>query len=492
MKILPTLLASVGVIALASCGGGGGSTPTPAVGVTPPPPPPPPPPSGSDKSTAVGPISGFGSVIVNGVRYNTDSASFDIDGSPGSQSDLSVGQIVIVKSTTDASGQAVAENIIFEDIVEGPIDAIDIAANRLEILRQNVFIDGSTSFDDSISPRNINGLSVGDIVEVSGQFNANNDIVASRIEPKPAGGEFELHGTISNLNSAATTFNLNALTVGYASATLDDFGTNGPQNGDHVEVKGNNFNNAGDFLATKVEFKGGDMGVGDPDDSGEIHGFVTAFTSATNFEVAGIPVTTNSSTEYIFGTSADLALNVMVEAEGNFNSDGVLVADKIKFENERNIRITSTLDSVDSTANTLTIFGVTFSADTSTRFEDKSDAEVSPFNLGNLSAGDYLEVRGFERASDGLYAARVEREDADDEDEVQAFVEVVSTDSLEMLGITINTNSNTEYEDENDLPLTRAQFFARVVPGDLVKADGDKTGSSSLLAEELSFEVEDD
>jgi len=56
------------LLTLQACGGGSSSP-----SVTPPPtavvPPPPPPPVGK---TVVGPISGFGSVIVNGLRYETN------------------------------------------------------------------------------------------------------------------------------------------------------------------------------------------------------------------------------------------------------------------------------------------------------------------------------------------------------------------------------------------------------------------------------------
>ena len=45
---------------------------------------------------AQGPISTFGSVVVNGVRYDTSSATFTINGTPGTQDDLSVGQVITI------------------------------------------------------------------------------------------------------------------------------------------------------------------------------------------------------------------------------------------------------------------------------------------------------------------------------------------------------------------------------------------------------------
>lgn len=80
----------------------------------------------------------------------------------------------------------------------------------MTILGETAFIDASTSFDDRISPTNIEGLSVG-------------DIVASRIEPKPAGTEFEVHGKVAVLDTGGSSFNLSQLNVDCGTAILDDF-----------------------------------------------------------------------------------------------------------------------------------------------------------------------------------------------------------------------------------------------------------------------------
>ena len=43
-----------------------------------------------------GTITGFGSVIVNGVTYNTSTTTFTIDGAAGTEADLAVGDVVVV------------------------------------------------------------------------------------------------------------------------------------------------------------------------------------------------------------------------------------------------------------------------------------------------------------------------------------------------------------------------------------------------------------
>ena len=111
----------------------------------------------------------------------------------------------------------------------------------------------------------LEGVSVGQIVEVSGQIDANGNIVATRLEPKPAGTQFEVHGTVSNLDSANMRFNINNLVVDYSSATLDNFAGGQVSNGDFVEAKGTALGAANELLATQVELESLVPGAADGD-----------------------------------------------------------------------------------------------------------------------------------------------------------------------------------------------------------------------------------
>ena len=128
----------------------------------------------------------------------------------------------------------------------------------------------------------------------------------------------------------------------------------------------------------------------------EIEGLITRFASATDFAVAGKPVTTNSSTRFENGSAADLALNVKVEAEGQIDANGVLVATKVQFKRQGSARIEARVDSVDRAANKLVVLGIDVTVNANTRIEDKGDQRVANFNVGNITAGDFVEVRGAE------------------------------------------------------------------------------------------------
>lgn len=494
MKLMQFGLLAAASLAMAACGGGGSdTTAAPATGASSPQP-----------AIAVGPITNFGSIVVNGVRYNTDNATFTVSGQPGTQSDLSVGHIVQVKGTRDSeSGTGTADEVWFDETVEGPVIDIDIASGTLVVLGQTVIVTADTSFDDDFNPESLEGVAIGDIVEVSGQFDADGSIVASRIEREDdTDNEFEVYGFVASLDTSAMTFSINNLVVDYGTATLDDFPGGEPENGDFVEVKGTTFGPNGELIAIEVDresphpdFDDDDDGVNDDDFEVEIEGYITRFESISDFDVAGQPITTTNATRYEDGTADDLDLNVKVEVEGRIDANGVLIADEIEFENERerDIRIAARVDSVDVDSDTVVLLGIPVRVDVHTRMED-DDGDEARLSLADISIGDYLEIRGSESPDgDGVVrASRLEREDDGDEETIlQGFVEVVAEPTLQILGVTIETSTDTEFEDRDDTSTSAREFFDSVVVGDLVKAEGFESSDTTLVAEEVEFEDDD-
>ena len=487
MKQLSLLTAFSLILTLASCGGGGGSGGGPIIQ------PPIIPPIGGISRTgfAVGPISTFGSVVVNGIRYETNNATFSINGLPGTQADLKVGQFILVKAEFDANlSNAVASEVIFNDNVKGPVELIDAAQQRLVVLGQTVFITSTTSFDDNIPGGAFNGLMVGDVVEVSGLIDANGAISATRIELKPAGTVFEVLGAVTSLNATNQTFQITGLTVDYSSAQLDDFPGGIIENGQEVEAKGAAIGSNGELVASRVEYKGNGI-TGTDGDHIEIEGFITRYVSATDFDVANVPVTSNGSTVFEGGVATDLGLNIKVEIEGDFNASGVVVATKIDIRRAKAVRVTALVDSVNSTANSLVVLGITVNIDALTRLEDKSNADLDPLTLGNLNSGDYLEIRGTENpaGSGMILAAILERDDVDTETELQGFVTAVTDPAITILGVTIETGSAV-FRDENDNAISRTEFFNRVGVNSLIKARGTETSSNVITANEVEIEIE--
>ena len=430
---------------------------------------------------AIGPISGFGSVFLNGIEYDTSQAQIIVDGTAANESDLEVGQIVAISGSM-SGGNRTAERVEFDENVEGPIQSIDIANSRLVVLGQTVIVNSATSFDVDISANSLEGLSVGDVVEVSGNVDADGNIVATRIELKAPGGEFEVTGIVSNHDGGAMTFMINNLIVDYAQANLEDFDSGQPADGDVVEVEGSQIRANGELIATSVEFKGDDLDDRIDDDTEiEIEGLITRFVSATDFDVAGFAVTTDDQTEFRGGTADDLALNVRVEVEGRIDSEGRLLADEVEFEDDGDARIDAIVDSVDAAANQLTMLGILVELRSDTRIEDKSNADLRPFSIADINPGDWLEIRGSESGTASVSASRVERDDPETEARIRGTATNVADPSFQILGLDIDTDSNTQFSGT-----TRADFFA-TAEGRLVQADGNLNGSR-FIATEVEFE----
>lgn len=464
-------LAAVAATFLSACGGGGGGASTVTASA-----------SGTTSVVTTGVITGFGSVYVNGVRYDTSGAAFEIEGRSGTQAELKVGDVVQLKGRRGADGaNASAERIVHRNSVEGPISAIDATTNRITVLGQTVLVTASTSFDDSISPASLDGLKVGDVIEVSGLPNASAQIEATRIELASANSTFEVVGRIAAFDGTKKQFKINDLVVDYTNATLADFASTGPKDGDAVEVKGTTLGAAGELLATRVEFLGNkDMRPDGASGEVEIEGLVTRFVSATDFDVAGKPVTTNASTIYRNGTAADLKADARVEVEGTLDANNVLVAKKVEFKRKAGVRIEAAIESIDTATSTFKVLGIDVTVDASTRVEDKGANRSQFFRFADLRAGDPVEVRGIENpaGSGKVVALRLERMKELRETRLRGPVASVNRPTFNVLTAVVTTTDATKFERHEDVNLTADEFFGLAnLVGTTVDVRGTQNGT---------------
>lgn len=459
--------------AMAACGGGGGSS---TAGVN----------GGGVQGingggvqgingggVAVGPITGFGSVFVNGIEFATGGTSITVDGSAASESALKIGQMVEVRGTLNStSNTGTATSIAASDQFEGPVQAVDLPGLNFTLLGNVIRVTGTTVFDNSFATPSLAGLTVGQWVEVSGLRNSAGEVVATRIEPRQANGEIELNGAVTALDTAARSFRLGGSTVNYAAATV----SGALANNVCAEVKGSTFTGT-TLNATRVEVKSCTLTTAS-NDVGKIEGFVTRFASATDFDVGTQKASTTATTTYVGGVAADLALNKRIEVEGTFNASGVLVASKIQFKSDTTTRFTGTIDALNATDRTLTIFGVTISTSGTTSYDDNSNARARPFSFAQLRTGDYLELRGSEGTNALTAGATViVRRDLDSRRELQSTARNVASPNFTLVGVTVTTTGSTEFRDLNGNSITQAQFFSQIA-GRGVKVRGTWNGAS--------------
>ncbi len=118
-KIIAGTALVIALAALGGCGGGGGGS-VAGGGV-----------GGSGVTVAsVGTVTGFGSVIVNGVAYATGDAEIFIENESKGSGDaalvqyISTGMVVRVEGVLNADGSATASRVFFNEDLKGPVESI--------------------------------------------------------------------------------------------------------------------------------------------------------------------------------------------------------------------------------------------------------------------------------------------------------------------------------------------------------------------------------
>jgi len=362
----------VGVLA-AGCGGGVDSGGT---GVQP-------------TSFASGPITGFGSVIVNTVHYDDGSATVrDGSGALRSSSDLRLGMTIDVRGSAivvDNSGRQVstANSIVFSSEIVGPVAANDLAAGTLTVFGQTIDITPSTVFGESLAGGQA-ALTFGTVVEIYATLDvASGRYAATRVDARPAATTYSLRGVVSGLDTVARSFSFGTARISYLGvaavpATL--------ANGHFVRATLATAPGAGGVL-TATALSDGAPPI-ENHDQAKLEGRVSAFASTTAFSVNGTPVDARSAS--FDGGSVGLALGANVEVEGTI-AGGVLVATRVKVDGGdqgggEEFEVDGRIVSLDTAAQTFVVRDVTVSYAGAVEFSDGTAAD--------LAVGRNVEVRG--------------------------------------------------------------------------------------------------
>jgi len=286
---------AVGLL-LAACGGGVGT--------------------GGTGAFASGPITGFGSIIVDGVHFDESMARIEADDGTGrDRSELRLGTMVEVQSDDIRDGAATATQVRIASALIGRVDSV--GANVVVVNGVTVRVNAGTVIDDRFVG-GVGGIAVGQVVEVYG-YVAPTEIVASRIEPDNGASAFKFRGNVTALDARLGTFDIGSQHFVY-SATVS--GSDELRIGAFVRV----------IVATQPDAQGrwvvsavGNTGPGSSNrDQAKARGVITAFTSNASFAVGGFVV--DASSAQIEG--GPLAAGLRVEVEGRLVA-GVLVAAKV-------------------------------------------------------------------------------------------------------------------------------------------------------------------
>lgn len=437
--------------ALLSCGGGGGGGSAGIDG------------SGAPAIAVVsGPINGFGSVIVNGVHYNTDNAEFWVRGVRATEAELNVGSYIHLEGTTSADGkEGVAKLIYFQPNVIGAVSSVDLLAETFVVLGQTVHLTDDTALDFAFSPRDINGIRVGQQVEVSGPLNAAGDVVATRVGLMQAPVK-EIAGAVADLDWAAKTFRINNITLSFASTAY----VPALANGQRVIVRGASVVNGvlqpnAIELEQKPQLPQGQLITQT--------GLITRFVSPKDFSLGNFDVTTTNATVYERARPADLRLNARATLVGHLQ-DGKLVADKISLIADVEWKIQGPISDIRNMSpegGEIRVQGSWLKLTAATRVDSELSMAGDRMKFANLRVNDFVVLTGHQ---EGTYqvVTSIEREDRPQltvEKKILGFVQKtpLKEDAEAFLlepQLTVLLEETTQFYD-NTTPMTKAQFLQR-------------------------------
>lgn len=305
---------------LAACGGdvGSGGTGAPVTGM------------------AVGTVNGFGSVIVDGVRFDDSRVLALTEAEPGKDTpaELRMGQRVGIEF--DNAGMATAVRV--DAAIVGPVSSID-GAGRFTVLGQSVTVNTSaatgpvTQFSGGYA--GTSDMKAGDAIEVHGLLVSPGMVQATRIERRnvlPA--YLRVTGTLAELGKdGAAVFKLGALVVDASSAQLLPTGK-ALANGQNLTVMGPlaGFNTDAQgvqhLAAAQVRIRQFSADLGQTSMSGEISALDT---TRHLFSVDGVAVDYGAAA---FSPSATVpATGMYVRVQGTLRSNGSLLAKTVVLRN---------------------------------------------------------------------------------------------------------------------------------------------------------------
>lgn len=431
-------LAGIATAVMLGCGGGGDSS-TSASG-------------GSTGITTVGAITGFGSVYVNGIKFETESAEYEVeDESAFDDSALKVGMVVKVKGRVNDDGRTgTAEQIIYEDEIEGQVQGLTAEGTDLKhftiftvpvtVSRTNTFFDNGLSFDN---------LQNDTFVEVSGYFDGQ-AIQATYIK-RENDFDAEVKGEVSNSNGVDQ-FTLTTIYGAQITVTVVG-GAILPTVGQFVEVEGTPTSSTSlDAFEVELEDR---HHLSDDEGEIEILGLLTE--NNGSYFLNGMPATLSSSIRYeppeLESTINNLPPEgMMVKIHGDYRN-GTLVIDRIENKQE-SLEFKGDVAAItasDAKTGTVTIsFGsnttgtVTVSLNNNTMYPD--DDSSFQFDLRNVRQGDYVEVKAMQDQGGQILATLFDVDDSISEYEVEGPLDnFTDGSSITAMNVTFTVDGGTVF-----------------------------------------------
>jgi len=379
--------------AVSGCGGGSASTTAGLPGT-----------GGTGVVYSQGSISGFGSVIVNGIKFDDLQATVQMDGGPAKSNDLRIGMVASVQGKRSADPTlGTASHIEVWSIAQGPVLQVPTVTQSTQRADGTVAEFAEFSVAGMIVQTNpdtsfygvalASDLVPNQVVTVWGlQAGADGTRwTATYVVVRPMGMDMVSTGVV---HVAGLQRSLNGLLLtGTTAGTLND--------GSLVRVQGAWSDTSNSLAVAHAKLLGSGLVVqlpGDDEIEVEIEGFVTDIPTASRFMLGNIVVDASA----ISPLNAQIKKGTRVEVYGTWQS-GVLRAAKVKIEDQQ------ALEQVEIEAR---IEQFTSRADFVVRGQrcDATGATISPSTEAALKVDVKVKLKG-SKAGDVLLVTELEIDD---------------------------------------------------------------------------------
>ncbi|PSF07072.1 hypothetical protein C7H09_09725 [Marinobacter fuscus] len=431
--------------------------------------------------SSVGPVSGFGSVFVNGIEFFTDGIQnrqvISNDGI-ATEGDLDKGMILRVEGNWDDSLTGEARELIYDDTFRGPIDRVATGADSGS---QFTMFGQTIRFDRRTVMRLGNNTSLEQVVATGGHvrvsaWRTGEGYRASYVGVLDAlpNGWVELEGVAGSLTQGEFSISGQRIVLSDNADYFDSLDDD-ELAGKRIEVEGE-LRADGVLLARTLRLSDDERRFLDREDGEvEISGPISELQIAENsFRVNGLLVRYSSETEFDDFVEADLSSGVLIEVEGEFRN-GVLIAGEMELL-EDDAELEARVESIDLASGMLKVGGVAVHInDGRTLIDFDGDWQTV------LAVGSFLEIEGRERAdSQGNIFIEAVSLDIDDADQDESFHArgKFTRDNLEGQVLSI-LGARIRITDEDDLDELQA------CDGDAVKVKYRSSGTGGYTATEV-------
>lgn len=318
--------------------------------------------SGGTGSFTTGTVSGLGSILVRGIRFDDGTATVERDDG-GVVGPVLPGMVVAVRGTSVAAAAAgalptaTALRIRYASEWAGPVESIDGIARTLTVAGQGVDIAANAVFDGVVL--RLADLTTAHQVELHGFLDLSaGRLLATRVDvSSTTPGGVRLSGRVANLDATARTFRLGTALIGFDAGLVLPAGWD---NGQLVRVTlvpaaG------GSWRATAIQQRQAWLPALAPDNGieAELEGPITSVAGPGAFTVNGIPVDASG-----VAPAGALLVGAVAQVHGK-TANGVVVATRVTLTTlaatgAQTFEFLGPVSNLDILARTFTLKGLAF------------------------------------------------------------------------------------------------------------------------------------